>query len=536
MSKLKGKTVVVTGTLEGMGRAEAERRLKAAGAKVSGSVSDKTDLLFAGAGPGSKLSAAKLRGIPVLDEAALLAALEGKDLDVVVKGVAAVAAAKQAPPLPDAALAKFTALPLEKPDEATWKKITELLDQCGEEAAAVAVDYLLEATAGWDGELRVGERSGRDEKLEVRVAPVSWVTELLQGQEHPKLRLARVLDLSRLKLTGAVANHVFDCPSLSSVRLLRLGHLKLPGSFYAKLCDEDVFKSLTHLDLTWAGLGRAHAQAFAKAKSLLEVTHLGAGRVDFDEEASIETLLGASMWASLRSVDCSDLTVRRQSTGAALRALARNEAVNALRSYSDTPAQGARADVAALLARNAATLEDLSFMRAGPGIELAEALAQAGLAKLARLQLGEVAGEAQAVHDLVAAVGSGLEELGLVHVGAQDGVADALVAAAPKRLRVLALANDPISDEAMARLFASPCMDAVRELNLAVTGFGPLAVEALCARSHPFLEKLSLYRTKVDPEGIARICSAETLPALRVLVTEHPIPQAARMKITKQWW
>ena len=69
---LRGQTYVITGTLPTMSRAEATRRIEAAGGKVSSSISRKTTALVAGADPSTKLDKARTVGIEVIDEAELL--------------------------------------------------------------------------------------------------------------------------------------------------------------------------------------------------------------------------------------------------------------------------------------------------------------------------------------------------------------------------------------------------------------------------------------------------------------------------------
>jgi len=71
-----GKTVVITGTLAGMGRDEAKEAIERRGGKVSGSVSKKTDFLVAGEEAGSKLTKAKELGVRVLNEAEFLGLLK----------------------------------------------------------------------------------------------------------------------------------------------------------------------------------------------------------------------------------------------------------------------------------------------------------------------------------------------------------------------------------------------------------------------------------------------------------------------------
>lgn len=72
LQPLQNRTFVLTGSLSSMPRSRARQKIEAAGGRVSGSVSSKTDYIVAGESPGSKLDKARSLGVTVLDEQAFL--------------------------------------------------------------------------------------------------------------------------------------------------------------------------------------------------------------------------------------------------------------------------------------------------------------------------------------------------------------------------------------------------------------------------------------------------------------------------------
>ena len=75
-TQLEGLTFVLTGTFPTLSREEAKEKIEAAGGKVSGSVSKKTNYVVAGEEAGSKLSKAQELSVPIIDEAGLLKLME----------------------------------------------------------------------------------------------------------------------------------------------------------------------------------------------------------------------------------------------------------------------------------------------------------------------------------------------------------------------------------------------------------------------------------------------------------------------------
>jgi len=75
-SALTGKTIVLTGSMESMSRDQAKEKVKSLGGNVSGSVSKETDLVVAGAEPGSKFGKAKKLGVKIIDEKEFLKLLK----------------------------------------------------------------------------------------------------------------------------------------------------------------------------------------------------------------------------------------------------------------------------------------------------------------------------------------------------------------------------------------------------------------------------------------------------------------------------
>jgi Domain of unknown function (DUF1963)/BRCA1 C Terminus (BRCT) domain len=138
---LKDKVVVITGTFAGLTRKAARAGVTRLGGKVTGSVSKKTDLLFAGTKPGSKLAKAESLGVPTHDESTLLGLLEqvGDETD---RGADAEQAIVATTPLDAERAATREALRLERLD------ILEAMRSAGLESRIAEFEPLIRDTIG----------------------------------------------------------------------------------------------------------------------------------------------------------------------------------------------------------------------------------------------------------------------------------------------------------------------------------------------------------------------------------------------------
>ena len=523
MGDIRGRIFVLTGWFETMTRAVARRQLTQAGGVVARSVSNRTDALFAGSDSGNaEFHQAKIRGVPILDETALVAVLEGGDLDALIDQERPA----PTPTLPDDALARFTVLDLTTPTKARWEQITTLLDQCGPELAEVAVDYLTEATEHWEHALDL-RMDSRFQPIQAGTAPRAWVEAILRGEDHPKHRLVRALDLAGLQLTGKVASHLFACPHLANLRLLRLDdNPKLPAAFFKKLANAPLFANLTHLSLADTRLNKGHVAALANATHLRNLTHLSLDSTHFDSAESLATLLAAPTWAKLQHLDYSHTCIDDDVDYTGLAALAANPAVAALRSLRWAPCKDAHV-LATLARKHAATLERL-WLDSGYDVDIVPALTTATFERLTHLSihyttLGNSGVAALAQHPAL----QRLDALSLVHVGCDDEGAEALAdprAPATAGLRSLNLSCNDLSDGALARLLSSPQLRDIVELGLARTGFGPASAEVLCNAPLAALQLLDLHETRITEADLVRLTTPGALPALKGLATDLDLP------------
>ncbi|MEM1348154.1 MAG: hypothetical protein AAGI01_06345 [Myxococcota bacterium] len=156
------------------------------------------------------------------------------------------------------------------PSAVLWSELCSLI---GDVLPDVFVDtispYLEEHLSGW----------GED----VRVAPASWVSRSVAGEDVPQLYFTTMeLDVSALSDdapepdVATLIEHYMH-PYFRGLRALRAHRVELAGELFARMCDTPTFERLEVLDVTGAGLGAEGARALAQSKHLKHLREVRIG-------------------------------------------------------------------------------------------------------------------------------------------------------------------------------------------------------------------------------------------------------------------
>lgn len=196
---VEDKTVVLTGTFSKLKRAAARAALENAGARVTESVSAKTDMLFAGEDPGSKLTQARAHNVPVLDEATLMEIVATH----AAKAPTKKAAAKKKPAAKSAAPRKSAQPSVEAFARKTVVLTGTLSTMKRKEAEALltSVGAIVSGSVSAKTDLLIfgedaGSKLGRARSLGVKMMPEFEMVEILRraGVASPLLAEAEVKD------------------------------------------------------------------------------------------------------------------------------------------------------------------------------------------------------------------------------------------------------------------------------------------------------------------------------------------------------
>ena len=466
--QIEGKLYAVTGTLKSMTRAEATERLKERGAIISKSVSSKTDYLVAGAGAGSKLEKARVRGVVVLNEKQFLALLKG-ELGEAVEALQTPERVIEEVDLNEA-LRGFRELGYDTPGKETWARICELLEKCPAEALEMAMDYLAPRMETWPTHIEISDYHysyyrPRNPEDEWRVAPYAWTEKILLGQDSPRYAAARVLSHVGMNLTGKVAQNIAACRSLTNLTGLFLNRNKLPGTFIKALADADFLSTLTHIDLSQNNIGKTGARHFGAATNLGELRVLGLSRNKITDAGAVD--LARASWPELRWLMLAE---------------------NAI----------ADAGAAAIASSNWSKLENLTLENNNISDPGAFALAEASWPELSVLRLGQNP-----------IGGAGLKALSdAPNMG--------------KLKSFIASHNSFSASEASGGLFSSGNLKGLQHINIESRDLGDVGAIALSlAAPLPHLDRLDIYSSNITAEGARALFESRGLSQASEIVLNY---------------
>lgn len=237
--------ITIAGRFERWSQQQLAELLEARGVTATTWLTRHTRALLCGGGESNLIGEAMVRGLPILDEAQATQLLEEGFLELEERAALEVSRA----------LSELRGLLHDgKPDNQMWLAVCDVIDRCPSEEVSVLLSYVLDFFAKWEacgtldslrgdptraleGVVSSGEvwRAGFDGEL--CVAPVSWLGELLRGEEHEKFTLLRALDLTHTPLKGGPVKKILDHPHLHRVRRLALPiHQALTMTLIKQLC------------------------------------------------------------------------------------------------------------------------------------------------------------------------------------------------------------------------------------------------------------------------------------------------------------
>lgn len=294
---LRGKKVVLAGRFKAHSLRQFALLLKNKGAKVTSRVTTRTDYVAVGHSAGSKEATARTLGRPIINEAQLMALLNGEEISL-----------EDTPPPKDPSQAANTSLQdlrellHAEPSAEGWFKLCAVLDKTDDAFMEMAIDYIAAGSRAWGGPLpsftHFPERtpgtpskweeqhyhhylfSGDEPGLEKRVMPLKWQKQLIRREWSPKFNTIRALGFHNVKVNTTLARNILHCPHLQNLEALYLGGRPLTPRFARDLALTDNLPALTHLDLNNVRFAGDGVVELLGQNSLDRLEHLSLGRME----------------------------------------------------------------------------------------------------------------------------------------------------------------------------------------------------------------------------------------------------------------
>jgi hypothetical protein len=299
--QLKSHTICAAGTFfHFTSKKGVELAVRDAGGTATASLTRSTTLLVMGSGYSDQEQKARLRKLPVLNEDQLIALLATGEIEI--------EDAAQPEEAPRDALISELRPTIGEPSSASWDAIIEQVDRCPAEQLPELVDYIEAQIGRWviapQARWRPQDEDSKQRYQwtpmapagELRVAPLHWISDMLQGVDSPKYRLIRAIHLTALGVKTPELIKLLGCAQLVNLRYLDLGSRnKYSASAWKALRTGAATRQLEHLAI--AELPDKHLKLLDGDHHLHHLNTLHIQRIDLDECDNLPALYATS-WAS----------------------------------------------------------------------------------------------------------------------------------------------------------------------------------------------------------------------------------------------